>query len=187
MKKVILLGDSIRLVGYGEVVAEMLAKNGCDVWQPDDNSRFCQFTLRQIFDHAAKIQDSDVVHFNCGAWDICELFGDGPFTDMETYVRTMRRIVKVLKKLGVKQIIFATTTPVRPESTHNRNEVVRNYNEVIVPILQAEGCRINDLYALVAPDIERFIRDDTIHLSDEGTALCAKATVDAICDAMAEF
>lgn len=180
MKKVILLGDSIRLIGYGEPVAEMLTKDGYEVWQPDENSRFCQFVLRQIFDKAAIIRDADVVHFNSGEWDICDLFGDGVFTDEQTYIRTMLRIVKVLKNLGVKHLIFATTTPVRPKSTHNNNDVIRHYNDVIVPLLAAEGCIINDLWSIVNADIDRFVRDDTIHLSDEAIPLCARQTVELI-------
>lgn len=180
MKKVVLLGDSIRLCGYGKSVAEMLERDGYTVWQPDENSRFCQFTLRQLFDRAAEIKDSDVVHFNAGAWDICELFDDGPFTDIDTYISTMRRIAKVPKNLGVKKVIFATTTPVRAESSHNNNDFVKKYNDTIVPILESDGCAINDLYSLVNADIYRYICEDTIHLSDEGTALCATATYDCI-------
>lgn len=180
MKKVILLGDSIRLCGYGESVAKMLKDCGCTVWQPDENSRFAAYTLRQIFDHADEIRGSDAVHFNCGAWDICDLFGDGPFTDITSYTNTMLRIVRVLKNLGVKNIIFATTTPVRAESTHNKNETVRQYSDAVVPLLKAEGCVINDLYSLTSADIYRYISEDTIHLSPEGTSLCADATYKCI-------
>lgn len=184
MKKVVLLGDSIRLCGYGEKVAEMLENDGYTVWQPDENSRFSAYTLRQIFDHAKDIRGSEAVHFNAGAWDICNLFGDGPFTDIESYTRTMLRIVKVLKNLGVKKLIFATTTPVRAESAYNKNGTVKKYNDVIVPVLRSDGCAINDLYSLVNADIYRYVCEDTIHLSAEGTVLCAEATYDSITKAI---
>lgn len=188
MKKVVLLGDSIRLVGYGETVAKMLENDGYTVWQPDENSRFAAFTLRQIFNNANEIRGCDVVHFNAGAWDICELFNDGPFTDINSYVETMLRIVKVLKNYyGVKKLIFATTTPVRLESSHNNNEVVKKYNDVIVPILRNEGCEINDLYSIVNPDIYRYVSEDTIHLSIEGIELCSKATYQSIIKALDEM
>ena len=39
MKKVVLLGDSIRLIGYGKKVPEMLGDN-YTVFQSEDNCRF---------------------------------------------------------------------------------------------------------------------------------------------------
>ena len=41
MKKVVLLGDSIRLIGYGTKVPEMLGPE-YTVWQPSDNGRYAQ-------------------------------------------------------------------------------------------------------------------------------------------------
>ncbi len=49
MKKVVLLGDSIRLWGYGTKVPELLGKD-YEVWQPEDNCRFVKYTLRGLFD-----------------------------------------------------------------------------------------------------------------------------------------
>ena len=43
MKRVVLLGDSIRLIGYGTKVPELLG-DGYEVWQPEDNGRFAQYT-----------------------------------------------------------------------------------------------------------------------------------------------
>ena len=48
MKKVVLLGDSIRLWGYGTKVPEMLGED-YEVWQPEDNCRFVKYTLRGLF------------------------------------------------------------------------------------------------------------------------------------------
>ena len=49
MKKVTLLGDSIRMIGYGLKVPELLGEE-YDVFQPDDNCRFAKYTLRGLFD-----------------------------------------------------------------------------------------------------------------------------------------
>ena len=82
MKKVVLLGDSIRLIGYGQKVAETL-KEECEVWQPDDNCRFAKYTLRMLFDFQNEIKGADVIHWNNGRWDVCDIFGDGkPFTTL---------------------------------------------------------------------------------------------------------
>ena len=43
MKKIVLLGDSIRQIGYGTKVPEMLGTD-FSVWQPSDNCRFAEYT-----------------------------------------------------------------------------------------------------------------------------------------------
>ena len=125
-KNVVLLGDSIRLMGYGKLVPELLGE-GYDVWQPDDNGRFVSYVLRQIFDYREQIDKADVVHFNAGEWDICDLFGDEPFTPEEFYTSQILRIARILQSRG-KKVIFATTTPVRAENPHNRTDVIERYN-----------------------------------------------------------
>ena len=47
--KVTLLGDSIRLIGYGLKVPELLGEE-FEVFQPGDNCRFAKYTLRGLFD-----------------------------------------------------------------------------------------------------------------------------------------
>lgn len=180
MKKVTLLGDSIRQIGYGAKVAEML-KGEYEVFQPEENCRFVKYTLRMLFDYREQIGGSDVIHWNNGLWDIStRLFDDGkPFTSEEEYVENMLRVATQLKKLG-KRVIFATTTPVHNEHPYNDNAVIDRYNELIVPKLQEMGIEINDLGAAVSKDIYKYICEDQIHLSKEGIELCTKMVVDAI-------
>lgn len=176
MKNVILLGDSIRQIGYGTQVPKLLGED-YSVWQPKENCRFSAYTLRLIFDNRAEIGNADIIHWNNGLWDICDLFGDGAFTDAETYVKTMLRIATILKK-STDKIIFATTTPVTSEHAHNKNERIRLYNSLLVPELQKMGIVINDLYSLVEPNIDTFIRkDDHIHLTEEGISACSEQVV----------
>ena len=172
MKKIVLIGDSIRMIGYGTPVAERLSDE-FEVWQPDDNCRFASYTLRGLWDWQDGIRGADVIHWNNGLWDICHLFGDGEFTPIDEYVQTMLRIARLLKERA-STVIFATTTPVRPENVHNKNEVIEAYNNALVPKLQEMGVVINDLYTPIAKDVYRFICDDTIHLSDEGITLSAQ-------------
>lgn len=77
MKKVTLLGDSIRL-GYESRVTELL-KPDFEVFTYKDNGRFAAYTLRSLFDYREQIAGSDVIHWNNGHWDLCDLFGDGIF------------------------------------------------------------------------------------------------------------
>ena len=176
--KVILLGDSIRLIGYGAAVPALLG-DAYEVWQPETNGKFVSNVLRDLFDMADRIDEADIVHFNSGEWDVCELFDDGPFTPEAFYVSQILRIVDILQAKG-KTVIFATTTPVRSENRHNHNDVIRRYNAAVVPLLKEKGVAINDLYAVVAQDVYENICDDTIHLSPAGVRRCAESTAAAI-------
>ncbi|MCQ2431625.1 MAG: SGNH/GDSL hydrolase family protein [Clostridia bacterium] len=186
MKKVTLLGDSIRQIGYGNKTVELL-KDEFEVWQPSDNCRTAQYTLRGLFDWAGAMEGTEIVHWNNGAWDLCNIFGDGTFTPIDEYVSTMLRIVRVLKSRGVKKIIFATTTPVREENIYNSNDDVRAFNAAVVPKLEAEGVIINDLYSLVNADHKKYILDDMIHLTDAAIDMCAEAVAASIRRAATEI
>ena len=173
MKKIVLIGDSIRMIGYGKPVADHLAPD-FEVWQPDDNCRFAQYTLRGMWDWQDGMRGADIIHWNNGLWDVCELFTDGAFTPKEEYVATMVRIAKLLKERA-QTVIFATTTPVRPENLHNKNELIEEYNKALVEKLVEMGVVINDLYTPIAKDVYKYISDDTIHLSEAGIQLAADA------------
>lgn len=179
MKKVTLLGDSIRLLGYGKKVEELLG-NDYDVFQPDDNCRFAKYTLRMLFDYNAQIAGSDIIHWNNGLWDVCKLFDDGTFSTVEEYGSVMLRIADLLLKI-TPNVIFATTTPVRDAYIYQTNADIEKFNTYLVPKLQEKGIKINDLYATVYPVRDRLIRDDDlIHLNEKGIAICARQVVDCI-------
>ena len=116
---------------------------------------------------------SRIVHWNNGLWDMSNLFGDGPFSSEEEYVTNMLAIADILLQ-RYEKVIFATTTPVRPENPYDKNDVIERYNALIVPLLREKGVIINDLHSLVAQDIYRNISKDNIHLSEEGIRPCAE-------------
>ena len=159
------------MIGYGKPVADRLAPE-YEVWQPDDNCRFATYTLRGMWDWQEGIRGADVIHWNNGLWDVCELYGDGTFTPVDEYVSIMLRIARILKERA-STVIFATTTPVRSENVHNKNEVIEAYNAALVPKLLEMGVIINDLYTPLATDVYKYICEDTIHLSEDGIELCA--------------
>ena len=173
MKRVVLLGDSIRLLGYGKRVPALLGEEFV-VWQPEANGMYAQNVLRP----------ADAVHFNAGLWDVCDLFGDGPFTPKDFYVSQILRIADLLQKQG-KAVIFASTTPVRPENPYNKNEEIAAYNAAVIPALREKGVWINDLYPLLLPDLYGNITEDLVHLSDKGERLAAESTADAVREALA--
>ena len=172
MIKVTLLGDSIRMIGYGTKVPELLGED-FEVFQPEVNCKFAKFTLRGLFDWDQQMAGSRIVHWNNGLWDLCNLFGDGLFSTEDEYVQNMLRIADLLLQKYDK-VIFATTTPVASENRYNSNADIERYNALIVPLLQAKGVIINDLHKLVSADIDRNICEDHIHLSEEGIKVCSE-------------
>lgn len=185
--KITLLGDSIRMIGYGVKVPKLLG-NEFEVFQPQENCRFAKYTMRGVM-HEWKefMKGSEIIHWNNGLWDVCDLVGDGPFTCYEQYEADMLRILKVLKTYTNK-IIFATTTPVLPSHDRCANPTIEEYNRKIVPVLQSQGVAINDLHALVYPNLQKYIReDDRIHLTPEGIDACSAKVVEAILAAKREI
>ena len=179
MIKITLLGDSIRMIGYGLKVPKLLGEN-FEVFQPNDNCRFAKYTLRGLFDWESNMAGSQIVHWNNGLWDTCNLFGDGLFTPEYEYVENMLRIADILIKRYDK-VIFATTTPVAMQNRYNSNADIEKYNALIVLLLKEKGVIINDLYQLVSSDIDKYIsKDDNLHLSDEGIKVCAEQVADTI-------
>ncbi len=177
--KVTLLGDSIRMIGYGKLVPELLG-DGYEVYQPEDNCRFAKYTLRGLFEWEKAMVGSRIVHWNNGLWDICNLFGDGPFSTETEYITNILRVADILLSRHEK-VIFATTTPVTERNMYDKNPVIERYNKIIVPLLEEKGVIINDLHSTVAKDINRYIRqDDNIHLTDAGAEICAKQVTDII-------
>jgi lysophospholipase L1-like esterase len=178
MKKVVLLGDSIRLLGYGQRTAELLGE-GYTVWQPTDNCRFASYTLRMLFDYRAQMEGVDIIHFNCGLWDVCDLFGDGAFTPLDTYVEQMVRIAGILKTYA-PTVIFATTTPPDAQMPGHDMDRLRAYNAAAVAALTPMGVLVNDLFTPVAADLDGMICEDHIHLSERGIEICAAQVADCI-------
>lgn len=177
MKKIILLGDSIRL-SYGNRVRELLGE-GYTVWQPEDNCRFAAYTLRMLYDYREQLKEADVIHFNCGLWDMCDLFGDGPFTPLEVYVEQMVRIAKILKTYA-PVVIFATTTPPSPKMWGHDLNRVRAYNAAAMAALEPLGVLFDDLFTPVAEDIDRMISEDYLHASPYGVGILANRVADCI-------
>ena len=189
MKKVLLLGDSIRM-GYDEYVRDLL-KGKAEVYFDEDNGRFAAFTLwqvNQMFQHHGKF---DVVHWNNGYWDMNV---EAPMTQamhpLEEYLHFLRRILGEIRNNGAK-VIFATTTPV-PESAevrataqvdaflHYRNEWVRTYNDAAKKLMAEENVPVNDLYALCLESPTYYKCPDMLHLTQEGYLACARQAVEWI-------
>ena len=189
MKRVLLLGDSIRM-GYDEYVQEML-KDECEVCFDTDNGRFSVYTLEQAIQMFNNHGPFQIVHWNNGYWDmdVESPLGDH-FIPVEDYIRYLRRIIKTLKSYGVEQIIFATTTPIFHDGDaidpHTgaklrfRDEWVQRYNAAAKLVMEEENIPINDLYSLCLRGEEYYKCADKLHLTKEGYQVCAKQVCEHI-------
>ena len=70
MKKIVLIGDSIRQ-GYDKYV-KMAFEGVAEVYYPKENCRFASYILRNLIDWKESMKcgdDVDLVHWNAGVWD----------------------------------------------------------------------------------------------------------------------
>lgn len=182
MKKVLLIGDSIRL-SYRDAVSKLLAGRA-EVLGPDDNCRFSAYTLFNLSNWVCD-DDYDVIQWNNGQWDTCHMLDGKIHTPLSIYLELQARIASILLK-KTKRLIFATTTPVWPEHfttvsvRARRNEDIVAYNMAVTEMLSTLGVEINDLHSLIVGDIKQFICDDMVHLTDQGVEICAKAVAKVV-------
>ena len=190
MKKVILLGDSIRM-GYQDYVKEMLENEYDVIYNDWDNGRFAAYTLWQCNQLLKEHPDAELVHWNNGYWDMHQ---EAPMTEelspVPEYQHFLRRIIKLCRDNNVK-IIFAATTPVDEAGvaedvtgTHSliayNNDSVRKYNAAALEVMEAEKITVNDLYALCAARDDLYKCEDHLHLTEEGYRACAAQIADCI-------
>ena len=181
-KKVVLLGDSIRLMGYGLHVPAILGDE-YEVWQPEDNCRFTFYTLRMLFDYKEHMMGADVIHWNNGLWDTSDFFGDGPFTPIDLYVEQLKRIARILKTYA-PTVIFATTTVPTPDCIGDQDhDRIKAFNKAAIEALEPMGIIINDIFPMVYGHTDEMICDDKLHLSEVGAKTIAARVADVIRDA----
>lgn len=187
MKKVLLIGDSIRM-GYDKYVKSAL-EGVAEVYYPDENSRFVQYVLRYASNWKTKLElseDVDLVHWNAGLWDVMEMFGDEPLTPPEFYEYLVLKTHKRLRYLFPNaKIVFATSTAVIEElcnkNTMRHNAVIEDYNARAIKVLSETDAIINDLYA-VTKDCPAECHSDAVHFATtEGRLLTGAPVISVIC------
>ena len=190
MKKVLLLGDSIRM-GYQEYLRDLL-KSKCEVYFSDDNGRFTSYTLWQANQMFKQFGHFDLVHWNNGYWDMnVEAPMTEAMTPVDEYVHFLKRIIS-LCKANADNIVFATTTPVLEKGSafdvsntgcyiSYDNKWVCLYNDAAKKVMSEEGIPINDLYSLAIKDENYYKCPDKLHLTDEGYKFCAAQAAELIC------
>ena len=190
MKKIVLIGDSIKM-GYVDYVRDAL-KGVAEVYSPEENCRYSLNVLR--FAHEWKKKgawpdDVDLVHWNAGLWDALELFGDEPLMPIDAYERVIPRIDRRLRVLFPKaKIVFATSTAVledkcKPEFRRH-NATIEAYNAAACRALAPTDAAINDLYLPSSRCPESFHSDAVHFYTPEGTDLLGRQVLATICRAL---
>ena len=187
MKKIILLGDSIRM-GYDKYVKDALC-DVAEVYYPEENCKFAQYLLR--FVHQWKKEgnwptDADLVHWNAGLWDVVELYGEPPITTEEQYAEMIRRTDRQLRRLFPNaKIVFATSTSVEDgkyrAEFRRKNETIKRYNEMAIEALSDSDCVIYDLFEF-SLSIPEGCRSDMTHFNTpEGRQAMGDRVLSVIC------
>ncbi len=186
MKRVVLIGDSIRM-GYEPYVQRELA-GLADVWGPKENGGTSANVLAHLAEWAVDRQP-DLVHVNAGLHDLRTLDHDSP-ESVIPLARYREHVTQILRRLAAETeavIIWATTTPVNADHHHRAkdfdrsNEDVLAYNAAAIEIARGMDVAVNDLYAVVAdgPD-SPWLTDDGVHFTAEGSEALGKAVAKAI-------
>lgn len=183
MKRVLLLGDSIRL-GYQPFVAAALAGRAV-VDGPSENcesSRVLRSKLSVwVPDHP------DIVHVNCGLHDVRNDPGaEHPNVAIAEYEENVEAILGYLGMLGVERIVWASTTPVDdsrndPRASRRWNVDIDRYNVVARTIAEGCGADYNDLNgAIRSHGTTDLLHEDGVHFTQPGYGFLASKVIDAV-------
>ena len=190
IKKVLLLGDSIR-VSYQPVVVELL-KTQAEVVGPEENCQFSLYTLSSLNRWISKFGTPDIVHWNNGIHDVGHNPDRCPIQiPLNDYRGNIKHILRELRTTNAR-IIWATTTPVHPDKPFFidqwswRNEEIDQYNNAILALMHMENIPVNDLHSIVASNYDLYLGEDQLHLSEEGKKKCGEAVVAAIQPSLSE-
>ncbi len=139
MKKILLLGDSIRM-GYDKYVKASF-DGVAEVYYPQDNCRFAANVVRFLHEWRWQLlenADVDLVHWNVGLWDDLKMPDGEHLTPLPIYTYYIERICKAIKLyFPTAKVVFATSTPVQEElfTTCKRyNRDTEEYNAAAVEI-----------------------------------------------------
>lgn len=195
MKKIVLIGDSIRR-GYDSYV-KMALDGVAEVYYPNTNCRFAAYIVRHITDWKEEMacgDDVDLVYWNAGLWDGLIMVDGKHHTPLEVYKYYIGRICDIMKILFPKaKMIFATSTPVQEQQftgwVKRFNSDTEQYNVAAGEIVLSHGGQVDDLYTLAKNAPESYHSDKTHYYTKEGTKLLTEhvlATLEQALDLQAK-
>ena len=180
MKKVVLIGDSIRM-GYEPTVRQEL-EGVFEVWAPEKNSGKSTAILENL-DEWVLSQNPDIVHINCGHHDLRKAFDAADSNiPLAQHRQNVETILMTIREKTQARVIWVTTTPVNEKWHHERKPFdrfekdVAAYNAADTETAQRLGIEVNDLYQVVMDaGRDELLKDDGVHFTDHGKEVQGKA------------
>lgn len=170
LPRVLLIGDSISR-GYTLDTRKALAGKA-NVHRAPEN---CGPTANGVKKIEIWLGDGpwDVIHFNFGIHD-----RKTPAADYEQRLETL---IERMKQTGAK-LIFATTTPVPPDTKDGPELVtqIAEKNEIALRVMKQHGVAINDLHGFLAPQLEGIANPQDVHYNAKGYALMGQQVARSI-------
>lgn len=191
MKKIVLIGDSIRM-GYDKYV-KMALEGVAEVYYPEANCRFAAQIVRHLSEWKEEMgcgEDVDLVHWNAGLWDNLIIADGMHHFPLEIYKIYVERVCRLIGQLFPQaKMVFAATTPISEElfqrlNYKRYNRDTEKYNEAAFEIVRRYGGTINDLYTLMKEAPESYHSDQTHYYTKEGTRLLTNQVVSCIEDVL---
>jgi acyl-CoA thioesterase-1 len=187
LPKVLLIGDSIS-GGYSKTVKSMLEGRAA-VTGPVANAETTIFGVARLDDWLGETK-WDLIHFNWGLWDMYGWKYAKEDRSPAMYEKRLESLVGRLKKTGAK-LVWATTTPAcREAETTMLNQfktevritpgLEKEYQDAALRVMKKHGVQVNDLYAAIKPQQEKFQAADNVHFSGAGYGLLGKQVADTI-------
>ena len=179
LPRVLIIGDSIS-IGYTLPVRELLSGKAT-VHRIPGNASSTANGLKRLKEWLGS-NKWDVIYFNFGLHD-AKLPPEGVgHSSLTQYDKNLRELVSELKATGAK-LIWATTTPVPNGGNlapNRRFADVAAYNAVAAKVMRENGVVIDDLNALITPNLARLQRSNDVHFTAEGSALLARQVAKCI-------
>ena len=185
MKKVILIGDSIRM-GYQPVVSDLLSGTA-EVWGPDQNGGNSRNVLSRLGEWVFE-KSPDIIHINCGLHDIKKEKDSGEIAvPVGEYAENVENIFNAISAHTEAKIIWAATTPVNYAWHHAKKEFdrfeedVSAYNRIAADLAELKGIEVNDLNKVITDKgPNSLLNPDGVHFDETGYKLLGEAAANFI-------
>lgn len=178
LPRALIIGDSIS-IGYTQPARSLLSGQ-VNVQRIPCNAGMTTRALQNI-DEWLGSSHWDVIHFNCGLWDIEDLPDGSRLVPLAEYEQNLRALVTRLKQTGAK-LVWASTTPVpSPVNGPPRSSAdVIAYNAVALKVMQENGVQVDDLYTYILPNIGALQIPSDVHFTSDGYNALAIPVADSI-------
>jgi hypothetical protein len=156
LPRVLLIGDSISR-GYTLPVRKALAGK-VNVHRAPENCGPSSNGLKKI---EIWLADGkwDVIHFNFGIHD--------RKTALDVYQQNLEKLIARMQQTGAT-LIWASTTPVKEPQKDTHNEQLVERNKVAAELMHAHGIAVDDLYAAMLPNLDKYQNPSDVHFNGEG-------------------